>query len=146
MIARSLAVLALVPVVLSGCSSTKDSAGDFTGAKQPVAQAIEDLQDAGRSGNAKKICSELLAASARKRVEAAGNGKTCADVLDKQLDDADTFELTVVSVSLDGAKGGSGATNATARVKSTENGKDRFDLFTLVKESGRWRVQGLGGV
>jgi len=76
----------------------------------------------------------------------AGGGKTCATVVKRQLDDADTFELTVVSVALDGAKNGAGATHATARVKSSDNGKDRFDLFTLVRETGRWRIQSLGGV
>ncbi|MEA2273082.1 MAG: hypothetical protein QOI98_1790 [Solirubrobacteraceae bacterium] len=139
-----LAVLAVAALAFAGCSRSKDSAAKFTGERRPVAQAIEDLQKAGQRGDAKKICRDLLSASVEKRV--ASGGKDCQSVLKRQLSDADTFELTVVSVSLDGGKNGAAATHATARVKSTDNGKDRFDLFTLVRETGRWRIQSLGGV
>jgi hypothetical protein len=141
---RALALAAVLAVVLTGCTTQKDSATKFSGAKRPVAQAIEDLQSAGQKGDSKKICNELLAASVVQRITTPSS--TCKKVVKKQLDDADSFELTVVSVSLDGSKSGSGATHATARVKSTDNGKDRFDNFTLVKEAGRWKIQTLGGV
>ena len=143
MSARALVSLAVLAVALAGCTAQKDSSDKFVGAKRPVAQAIEDLQSAGKKGDAKKICKDLLAASVVNRIKTT---KPCDKVVKQQLDDADTFELTVVSVSLDGAKSGSGATHATARVKSRENGKDRFDNFTLVKEAGRWKIQSLGGV
>ena len=141
---RPLLALGLLAISLAGCTQEKDSSEKFTGPKRSVAQAIEDLQEAGRKGDAKKVCADLLASSVVKRVTTPA--KTCTKVVDQQLDDADTFELEVVSVSLDGATSGAGASHATARVKSTDNGKDRFDLFTLVKESGRWRIQSLGGV
>jgi hypothetical protein len=142
--ARSLVAIGLLAAAFGGCAAQKDSSTKFTGPKRPVAQAIEDLQEAGQKGDAKKVCADLLASSVVKRVTTPT--KTCTKVVKQQLDDADTFELTVVSVSLDGASSGAGSTHATARVKSTDNGKDRFDLFTLVKESGRWRIQSLGGV
>jgi outer membrane PBP1 activator LpoA protein len=142
-LARSLAILAALATVVAGCAAQKDSSSKFSGAKRPVAQAIEDLQSAGQKGDSKKICSKLLAASVVRRITTST--KTCDKIVKQQLDDADTFELTVVSVSLDGTKAAS-ATHATARVKSTDNGKDRFDLFTLVKEAGRWKIQSLGGV
>jgi hypothetical protein len=141
---RAPAVVSLLAIALVGCSQTKDSSTKFAGAKRPVAQAIEDLQSAGQDGDSKKICSDLLAASVVKRI--ATPTKTCSKVVKQQLDDADSFELEVVSVALDGSKAGAGATHATARVKSTDNGKDRFDNFTLVKEAGRWKIQSLGGV
>jgi hypothetical protein len=140
-IVRSLAVLGAAAVVLAGCSTQNDSSSKFTGAKRPVAQAIEDLESAGQKGDSKKICTDLLASSVVKRITTPT--KTCSKVVKQQLDDADTFALTVVSVSVDGTKTGS---HATARVKSTENGKDSFDNFTLVREAGRWKVQSLGGV
>jgi hypothetical protein len=141
---RVLIAPAVLAFAIAGCAGQGDSSTKFSGAKRPVAEAIEDLQSAGEKGDGKKICADLLAASVVKRVSTPT--KTCAKVVKQQLDDADTFDLEVVTVSLDGGKSGAGATHATARVKSKEDGKDRFDNFTLVKESGRWRIQSLGGV
>jgi hypothetical protein len=140
---RAPVVLGLLVVALGGCGAQKDSSTKFSGAKRPVAQAIEDLQSAGQKGDSKKICSDLLATSVVKRITTPT--KTCSKVVKQQLDDADSFELEVVSVALDGSKT-SAAAHATARVKSTDNGEDRFDNFTLIKEAGRWKIQSLGGV
>src|SRR4051812_16753398 len=61
---RVLALALTAAIVLAGCGSgDKSSAGDFQGEQKAVAQTVEDLQTAGRKGDADKICTDLLAAS-----------------------------------------------------------------------------------
>ena len=137
---------AVVAVALgAGCGprSTADSSSKFKGEQRLVANAIEDLQDAGQRREASTICSELLAADlVRKIRRAAGGGrKTCAQHLKTSLDDADDFELTVKGVTI------SGKTARAVVVSGSSGSKDRrTETMRLVKEGrpGRWRVASLG--
>jgi hypothetical protein len=56
-----------------------------------------------------------------------------------QLDEVDNFDLTVESVQVH--TGGTQPT-ASARVRSTRDGKTSFATLYLVKEGGRWKVSG----
>ena len=133
-----LAPLALVvALAAAGCGqSNKDSATDFSGEQRAVAQAVEDLQSAGRKGDAQKICTDLLAPALIAEIRHASGD--CAKVLDDALQDADTFEMTVEKVTVDGPR-------ATAVVKSDAGKKDRTDTLQLVREGRNWKVASLGG-
>jgi dihydroxyacetone kinase len=134
---RVLALLVALPLVFSACGqAAKDSAEDFKGDQQAVAQTVEDLQSASRKNDNAKICSTLLAPALVAQIKKASGG-TCDDALKDAISDADSFELQVQKVTVTGDK-------ATAVVKSEGGDKDRVDTLQLVKDRGGWRVATLG--
>ena len=126
-------------LAMAGCGAAgKDSAKDFKGERRAVAQTIEDLQKAGRDDDAKTICDDLLAKPVVARLQARpGAKKDCATALGDSLDDADTFEMTVKSVTITGDR-------ATAVVRSDAGDKDRTDTLSLVREGSAWKLASLG--
>ena len=135
LVTLSLVVLAIL--VLAACGGGgDDSATEFDGAEQEVARAIEDLEEAGQEDEPRRICQALLAKEVVDRIEQAGDGD-CVKAVDRALDQADTFTLTVEDVTVAGEK-------ATARV---ETGVDveKVETIELVRENGGWRVAALPG-
>ena len=134
------AAILAAAALLSGCAAaTKDSAEDFKGEQKAVAQTVEDLQKAGTDGDEAKICDDLLAAPVVARLKAQKCAKNdCASALADSLDDADSFEMTVKSVTINGR-------TATAVVKSEAGKKDRTDTLSLVKEGSIWKLESIGG-
>ena len=132
---RTLAALLAAGLAVAGCaSSSKDSTDKFKGEARSVAQVVEDLQDAGRRGNADRICEDLLAKAVIQRLAAQSTSRRdCGATLDDALDDADIFDLSVEKVDVRGAR-------ATAVVKSDAGNKDRTDTLTLVKEGRNWKL------
>lgn len=124
-------------LVAGGCGTNEpDSSSKFRGEEKLVANAIEDLQSAGSKRDGDRICRELLAKPVVAAIRQAGS-KSCAARIEKSLDDADTFELTVRSVKVEGG---------TARaVVASDAGdeKDRVDTIRLVKEGRRWKIASL---
>jgi outer membrane lipoprotein-sorting protein len=136
---RIVALLATLPLVLSACGqATKDSAEDFQGEQKAVAQAVEDLQSASSKKDGQdKICTQLLAPALVTQIKTASKA-TCQSALKDTLRDADTFDLTVEKVVVDGDK-------ATATVTSDAGGgKDRTDTLELVKVGNAWKIATLG--
>ena len=133
---RSLALLLAAAGLATGCGAAgSDSATDFTGVKKDVAAAVEDLESAARKSDQGEICRNLLSASLIATIRSSSDGQTCTSAISDALDDADTFNMTVKSVTVEG-------TTATAVVDSKE--KTANDTFKLVKERGRWRIESLG--
>jgi hypothetical protein len=135
---RPLALLLAVVLaaLAAGCGPTAgsgNSAGKFKGAQQQAAQTIEDLQTAGQKNDEAKICNDLLAQALRAKLP------NCQRTVKAALKDTDSFDLTVDSVTVDGA-------SATAHVRA-DRGKapDERDTIGLVREGGRWRISSLGG-
>jgi hypothetical protein len=119
----------------TGCGSGgSDSASDFTGVKKDVADTVEDLESAARKSDEGKICRSLLSSSLIETFRSTG--QSCTSAIADAVDDADTFDMTVKSVTVTG-------TTATAVVDSKE--KATNDTFKLVKEGGRWKIGSLGG-
>jgi hypothetical protein len=134
---RLAALLLTLPLALGACGqSTKDSAGDFKGDQKAVAQAVEDLQSAGRKSQASKICSDLLAPALVAKIKSASNGP-CDKVLKDALSDADSFELQVKKVTVNG-------TTATAVVESDGGDQKRTDTLELTKVGNAWKIATLG--
>lgn len=134
---RPFLVALTAAIALAGCGATdNDSAADLEGEDRLVANTIEDLSDAGREGDGAEICSLLSEALITKIRTAAGDGVRCEDAIEDAIDDADSFDIDVISVRVDG-------TAATAVVESKENDDEIRDTFGLVKEARRWKVNAL---
>jgi Putative lumazine-binding len=132
---RSLALLLAAAGLATGCGTTgSNSASDFSGVKKDVATTIDDLSSAARKSDEGDICTNLLAGSLIQSLQSTG--QTCKTAISHALDDADTFDMTVKSVTVTGAK-------ATALVDSKH--KSVNDTFQLVKEGGRWKISSFGG-
>jgi predicted small secreted protein len=141
---RLLPVLVAAALTLSACGqTTKDSSGDFQGDEKAVAQTIEDLQkESSKQNPGDKICSELLAADLVSKITAQarkGDPKaTCSSALDDVMRDADSFELQVKKVAING-------TTALATVESDDTGsKKATDTLTLTKAGAGWKISSLG--
>ena len=126
-------------LAVAGCGAAQDdSANDFTGERQAVAQTVEDLEKAGRKDDSQKICDDLLAASVVTRLKAQpGAKRDCATALEDSLEDADAFDMTVKSVNVVGNR-------ATAVVKSDAGDDDRTDTLSFVKEGNNWKLASIG--
>jgi Tfp pilus assembly protein PilP len=130
---RRLAILpVLLALALSGCGAGNDSAGDFEGDEQDVARAIEDLEEAAQEEEPRRICEDLLS-----RELLATLGSDCVGKIQRALDQADTFALTVESVRVTG-------TTARAQVE-TGLDEENVELVELVREGEDWKVAGLPG-
>ncbi len=141
--------LSLVAAVAAGCGASggTDSAKRFSGAEKAVATTIEDLQDAGRKGDAEEICSRFLSTELVGAIKAHGK-RTCESTLDESLKDVDAFDLEVVEkgITISGR-------SATAKVKSDLGTGKRIDTLTLVQEprtsGGKteqvWKLSALAG-
>jgi outer membrane murein-binding lipoprotein Lpp len=135
MIRPRASLLLVAAVLLSGCTGTPSSAGDFEGEEKAVAEQVEKLQSAGETGDAKVICDEVLAEALREQIQAAGS--TCEQELEKAITDADDFDLEVDDVTIDGDR-------ATATVTGKSDGEDEQRDFTFVREANAWRATDLG--
>jgi predicted small secreted protein len=135
---RVLPVLVAAALTLSACGqTTKDSAKDFQGEQKAVAQTVEDLQSASSKGDEDKICDEILAPDLANKIKSASK-QTCAAALKDSLRDADSFELQVKKVAVDG-------TTATATVESDAGGDDKtINTLKLTKARDGWRIASLG--
>lgn len=133
---RPLAVaLVVLAALLAGCAGGGSSAGEFEGEEQNVAEQVEKIQSAGETGDAAEICDDVLAASLREDIQAAGS--SCEQEMEKAIKDADDFELEVEDVTIQGD-------SATARVRGRQGGEDRVREFGFVREDGSWRATDLG--
>ena len=122
---------ALAAAGLAGCAPSGGSGvdtGEFSGEEKRVAEAIDELADAGRRSDGERVCSDLLA---RRVVDQLG--RRCAKALEDQLDNADVFELDVEDITVSGAR-------ATARVRSDFNGSEQPRTLVLVREGQDWKL------
>jgi hypothetical protein len=60
-------------------------------------------------------------------------GRSCAAAVEAAIDDADTFELAVRTVRIQGDR-------ATAAVRLETGDRDRTTRLQLVRERGGWRI------
>jgi autotransporter adhesin len=135
--AAALAAVAACAALVAGCqptSSSKTDTSKFQGAQRQVAQAVDDFQNAASDGNDNVVCRDYLAKALADRLAAGGKG--CPAVVHEAIRNADSLDMTVQSVQVNGGQ-------ATARVKLETGKKDRTATLSLVREGGRWRIAGL---
>jgi hypothetical protein len=133
---RLLVIPVAAALALSACGSTQSSSSDvqFTGAKKDVADVVDKLATAGRRGDAKTICDDILAKQLLTELKTAGGN--CETEMKNAIRDASDYDLQVRSVKVTGA-------NATAQVRQGDDGPTA--TFTFVKEGASWRASALGG-
>jgi hypothetical protein len=134
----TLVALLAAAATAAGCapqtSSSSNSTSRFRGDQRLAAQTVEDLEAAASDGDYAKICRDLLARALAERLAQAGRG--CDTAVEDAVKDADSSDMTVQSVRVDGDR-------AAARVKLETGKKDRAATLQLVREGRRWRIAGL---
>jgi copper chaperone CopZ len=125
-------------LAVAGCGGGGGQSDDlerFEGAERQVADVVVDLRDTARRGDSERLCSTVLSQELVTRFEQAG-GEGCAAAVEEAIRDADSFDLTVQEVEVQGDQ-------ATARVRSQAGEREQTDVIRLVRERGRWRVSAL---
>jgi ketosteroid isomerase-like protein len=133
----------IAALLLAGCAGggqqDEDSAEDFQGAQQQVAQTVEDLQDATREKDGAKICSSLLSSSYQRSIAATNGGEGCSDAVDDAIKETDPVDLVVTKVEVTGDRA-----TATVAAKSGEDTTVSTDTYGFEKQAGRWKISSTG--
>jgi hypothetical protein len=129
--ARHAAVAAVAATAaLAGCGG--DPAPDQKQSDEDaVRQVLTDLQEASRSGDGERICTQIFTPKLADSVTKSASSGSCAKEVKRKLFSPKT-QIAVEDVAVPDSA------NATATVKE-QNG-NRSTVF-LVKQSGRWRVR-----
>ena len=131
---RPLATVSLVlaTLALSGCTTqTSSSADRFQGAEREIAELVDELASAGRSGDGEEICTRIVSSELAKEL---ADGGDCNDEVSKGVSDANNFDLEVREVTVTG-------TTARAEVRQGDDG--RTATFEFAREDGGWRATSL---
>lgn len=132
---RTVLALCLLALAVTGCgAATTDSAEEFTGEEQRVAATIEGLESAARADEPGKVCTTLLSGALLATLKKQGTN--CAAAVKDAFSDADTFDLAVDDVSIDGDK-------ATAKVESGTGDATKTDTLDLVRDGQTWKIVSL---
>lgn len=125
--------LAAASVTLAACApQDSKQTSDLTGTQGEVQDVVQKLADRADDGNSAAICRELFTA---KLQAALAKGGTCADNLEKAIDNSDYTSLNVRTVRLSASNGA----QAQAIVRTLEDDGDR--QINLVKGSGgKWQI------
>ena len=119
----------LAALALAGCGAA--AGGDFAGEEQRVADAVEGLQEAAQDRDERRICRAVLTPALASRLG------DCERAIGEVVDSADTLDLSVQDVALQGAD------RARARVRAGRD-EDTDRVITLERTGGEWRVADLG--
>jgi hypothetical protein len=129
---KTIATLGLVTLALAGCGGApRDSAKQFKGEEQKVAAPVEALEDAARAGKPETVCSRLLSDRLLKQLK--DQGTTCRTAVKEAFKDADSLDLTVEDVTIEGD-------SATAKVISGTGSKEKTDTLELTRDGTVWKI------
>ena len=132
---RPALLLSLLALSLAACGGEpRDSAEEFAGAEAAVAAAVEDLESAARDDDTEAVCTKLLAETLLTRLEQRGTN--CERAVKDAFDDADSLDLTVDDVTINGAR-------ASARVTSGTGANQKTDTLELERVGAAWRISSL---
>jgi hypothetical protein len=124
---------ALAALVLAGCGGQASSSADeFQGAERDVAEVVDDLASAARSGDGEEICTRIVSSELAEELAAGGD---CQDEAAAAVGDADEFDLEVRDVTVSGS-------TARAQVRQIDDG--RMATFELERAGRGWRVTSFG--
>jgi hypothetical protein len=130
---RRLLVLSALLIAACGTAQTSNTS-KFKGPAKDVADLVDKLSQAGRRGDAKTICNDILSKQLLTQLKTAGGD--CQTEMKDAIRDANDFDLNVRSVKVTG-------TTATAQVQQGDKGQTA--TFTFVKEGNDWKASALGG-
>jgi hypothetical protein len=125
--------LAAAALALGGCAAQgPSSAKSFKGDERAVAGVVDDLQNAGRSGNPDKVCNDIFTTELANRFKTQGT--SCVDEVEDAMRDVNDYDLDVQDVTVTG-------NTATAKVRQ---GKERRTAtFTFERVGSGWRASGI---
>ena len=139
---KPLALLLALALLVGGCTQGSNSADDFEGEQQAVAEVIDDLSRAASRADGTEICEDIYSDSYAKAIAGRDPRRSCGEVIEEALDDTDRTKMTVKRVTVAGSR-------ATATVESEVDDKTRIDTFTLTRETtgsppaAEWRIAGI---
>jgi hypothetical protein len=132
---RTVLALCLLALVVAGCGDTpRDSDKSFKGDEQKVAATVEGLEEAARADKPGRVCTTLLSGALLATLKKQGT--TCTTAVKDAISDADSFDLTVDDVTIQGTK-------ATAKVISGKGSDEKTDTLELVKDGAAWKIASL---
>ncbi len=123
-------------LLVAGCGGEASSAEKFKGEEARVAEAVEELQEAGERRDPERVCRDLVSRALRDKLGDAGT--SCDKEMEKALRDADAFDLDVEKVTVNG-------TTAQVEVRGSVGDERKTTTLDMVKEDGRWRAASFGG-
>jgi hypothetical protein len=140
---------AIPPILLAGALMAPGACGaggsssdtsKFSGTEKDVAQAVFDLRDAVAKRDESKVCDTYMTATLKAQLDrlarSSKRGADCADELKDSLQDIDSTDIKVKSVTVTG-------NTATATITtSVASGPDPTDVLHLQNEHG-WRLSSL---
>jgi hypothetical protein len=132
---RTLLVTPLLALTLTACGAAPATQEDKfkEGDQAEIAKLVDDLATAGKSHNAEKICTDILAKQLVDELKSADGD--CKEEMNRAISDASDYDLQVDSVKVTGS-------TATAQVRQGTSKK--VATFSFVKEKAGWRASALG--
>jgi hypothetical protein len=131
---RALAAAGLAVLAVTGCgggSSDGANAKRFSGDRREVARVVDALQSAARSGDAHRICSELLTESLAVEIGARA-GTSCEAQVERQLvSDGETLAVQHLTV------------RGTIAVATVREQNRNVSQLVFHRQGGYWRVSGI---
>ena len=131
---RALAAAGLAVLAVTGCgggSSDGANAKRFSGDRREVARVVDALQSAARSGDAHRICSELLTESLAVEIGARA-GTSCEAQVERQLvSDGETLAVQHLTV------------RGTIAVATVREQNRNVSQLVFHRQGGDWRVSGI---
>ena len=132
---RKTALLSVLALGMTGCGgAARDSAQEFKGEEGKVAAVIEQIEKAAREDKPDVVCDRLLTAARLKLVQDLGTN--CKTGVKDAFKDADSFDITVESVTIKGDA-------ATAKVTSGRGSNKKSDTLELKRVGTAWKVDSL---
>jgi hypothetical protein len=132
---RKTALLSVLALGVAGCGgAARDSAKEFKDEKAKVAAVIEQIEKAARDDKPETVCDKLLTQTRLKRVEALGTN--CKTGVKDAFKDADSFDITVDSITIKGD-------SATAKVTSGRGSNKKSDTLELKRVGTVWKIDSL---
>ncbi len=133
---RAALAICLLALALAACGAAapSNSAEEFSGAERAVAAAVENVEDAARENDARRLCTTLL--SERLLATLKEQGTNCTTAVREAFNDASSTDLTVEDVTISGD-------TATAKVTSGSGSNEKTDTLQLEKAGTGWRISSL---
>jgi ketosteroid isomerase-like protein len=132
---RRLLLAAALTAALAGCDGEEEAAAPAARSadERAIAATLERYAAAVRAGDARTICTQLLAPAVIETVEAAG-GDCERDLMAERIAEGGSeYRLTVRSIEVRGDR-------ATARTEAVERDGPRAVTQPLVRTGGGWRL------
>lgn len=132
---RKPALLSVLALAVTGCGgAARDSAKEFKGEQAKVAAVIEQIEKAAREDKPDVVCDRLLTEARLALVEKLGTN--CKTGVKDAFKDADSFDITVDKITINGDE-------ATVKVTSGRGSNKKSDTLELKRAGADWKVDSL---